>query len=186
MNRKLKIRIHNNKIFDFTYYCPSRNCKIINNTCCFKYYTGVSRYKRILIEELLLSNKNLNMSRALIRETYFSHFDKTGAVNIKNNNEGCSFLYKDEKGFYRCRIHSLCLDRSLNPFRYKPVACMLWPLIVFKYDGMVSLDVYEEYSSFPCSRDQRGLSLIVALRPQLEYILGENTYQQLQQMQLSS
>jgi len=182
MIRKLKIKIRNNKIFDFTYYCPSRNCKIIINTCCFKYYVGVSRYKRILIEELLQSNKKLNMSRALIRENYFSHFDKTGAAKIKNNNKGCSFLYKNKKGFYRCRIHKLCLDRSLNPFRYKPVACTLWPLIVFKYDGILSLDVYEEFSSFPCSHDQRGLPLIIALRPQLEYILGKKTYLQLQQI----
>lgn len=184
MAKASKLRVCNNKIFHLSYYCHSDGCKNINNSCCFKYYAGVSRYKRILIEKLFLNTRQSNFSKASIRRTHFSYFDKNGSANIKRDNRGCSFLYKDKNGFYRCRIHSLCLNKSLNPFRYKPVACINWPLIICKYNNTISLDIYKEFPLFPCSTDRRGIPLIIALRPQLEYILGKNKFQQLQRMQL--
>ena len=44
----------------------------------------------------------------------------------------CFFSITTEEGLYKCAIHSYCLYNKLNPAKYKPYTCSLFPLFAIK------------------------------------------------------
>lgn len=76
--------------------------------------------------QIIPDNQRKNLVPILESDSLYT---KSGAVTTKGNPDGnCFFSYKTELGSSKCAIHAYCLEHGLNPAKYKPYTCSMFPL----------------------------------------------------------
>jgi hypothetical protein len=110
---------------------------IIDNSCCARYQVPVTDWDRHKLAEILpLVRKRLDKSHPLVVDDTDPPYevDDEFAFLMKDQPNGaCQFvLYKD--GLTSCAIHKTCLEEKLDPWKYKPLGCSLWPAALVDYE----------------------------------------------------
>lgn len=60
----------------------------------------------------------------------------THIVTLENGHDGCGFLY-NRQGRYLCAIYSWAADNGLDPFDLWPFDCILYPIAIQPYKGIL-------------------------------------------------
>lgn len=82
------------------------------------------------IIQIIPENQRKNLVPVLKSDSLYT---KSGAVTTKGNPDGnCFFSYKTDNGYSKCAIHAYCLENGLNPVKYKPYTCSLFPLFAIR------------------------------------------------------
>lgn len=72
----------------------------------------------------------------------------------------CALAYCAKDGSVWCGVHSAALDAGVDPWVWKPMECLLWPLALSE-DPVPVLGIQEDAAEFPCikkrSRRAKGL-----------------------------
>jgi hypothetical protein len=134
------------------------------------------------------------------REMIFKYLDDTQQHNVNNwfedtseddldypsgksigtmiYNDKCVFLNKEGM----CSLQITGLREGIGPWAIKPFFCVAFPITVD--EGVLTFDDYQQGSSHCCSvEDTKRATLIDACKVELEYMLGEQAYQQLKEIQ---
>lgn len=101
------------------------------------------------VVEIIPDNQSKNLIPILKSDSLYT---KSGAVTTKGNPDGhCFFSYKvGDMEYSKCAIHAYCLENGLNPVKYKPYTCSLFPLFAVRTpsNNTVVMCANKETSSF--------------------------------------
>ena len=100
------------------------------------------------------------------------------AVGTEVYNDKCVFLRKDG----RCSVQLVSAEKFNDPWRIKPYFCVAFPISID--NGVVTFDDYQQDKAHCCSIvPHADVSLVESCKAELEYVLGKEGYQQLQDYQ---
>ena len=92
-------------------------------------------------------------------------------------NDKCAFLRKDGK----CSIQVYGTESKLGAWSLKPFYCIAFPISVD--DGFLTFDDYRQGEAKCCSvYKENGTSIVKACKDELIFVLGEEDYKKLDQM----
>ena len=102
-------------------------------------------------------------------------FPSGHAVGTEVHNGKCVFLDRDR----RCTLQLLGVKKYNDPWKIKPYYCIAFPIYVDK--GLVTFDDSQQGKSECCSIvPDAGIPLIDSCKAELEHVLGNEGYRQLQ------
>lgn len=102
------------------------------------------------------------------------------AVGTEVFNDKCVFLRKDG----RCSVQLVSVEKYNDPWKIKPYYCVAFPIAVD--NGVLTYDDYQDGKTQCCSivRDTDA-TLVESCKAELEYVLGKEGYEQLQNYQIT-
>ncbi|MHB1049649.1 MAG: DUF3109 family protein [Bacteroidota bacterium] len=96
------------------------------------------------------------------------------SVGTEVHNDKCTFLRKDG----RCSVQLVSAEKYNDPWKIKPFFCVAFPVCV--EDGVLTFDDYQQGDATCCSVvGDTDTMLIDSCKPELEYVLGKDGYQEL-------
>ena len=149
------VEVHKNsiiKIDNFAFDMNSLNTPILLSKCldCEKYQEenccpgspySMPDYQKEDLRSILPGVIGF-MPEGQVEEKYSSNLDsiftKGNSVVCHGNREGRCIFSFHQNGVPKCAIHGYCLENNLNPFKYKPFICSLFPLFAVEFpSGLV-------------------------------------------------
>jgi hypothetical protein len=188
-------------LFGTRFRCDSKTCAMLDRpsgveSCCQEYYVNLTLEERDRIvargEEVieLLSRKD---PRRVNRERKIeSFFDDRNTIELAKEDNRCAFSYRDDSGQLWCGLHSLAMEKNWPINSIKPVTCILFPLVVFRFhngDILLSANTGEvermfagtkEPLALPCLLQQVGDPMYVECRSGIEMAFGAQFYESLE------
>lgn len=108
-----------------------------------------------------------------------SDFPSGYAVGTEVINDKCAFLREDG----RCSVQLLSDEKYNDPWKIKPYFCVAFPICLD--NNVVTFDEYQQDNTSCCSIiSDSGTSLVESCKAELIYILGEDGYKELLEMQM--
>lgn len=156
-------------IFTFKFGCKC------NGQCChYGVYTDLKEHELIMsLKDRLIPLMDETQTKNI--EDWFEEpekdedFDSGVAVGTELYNKKCVFLDKDGL----CIIQRLAIEEGANPWKYKPLYCILFPLTIF--EGALTID-YEHMDRLShCNKADKHTSTIYEYcRNELIHLFGED------------
>ena len=117
-------------------------------------------------------------------------FLESHTISLAKEKGRCAFSYRDAGGQLRCGIHSLALEKGVPVASIKPLACVLFPLVIYRFEnGEILLTATsretgplfgrDKDSDLPCLKNQAGDPMFIECRMAIEAGFGEAFYQRL-------
>jgi len=117
-------------------------------------------------------------------------FEESHTISLAKEKGRCAFSYRDGSGQLRCGIHSLALEKGVPVASIKPLACVLFPIVIYRFENgeilltatsreTSSLFGREKDSELPCLRVEQGDPMFIECRMAIEAGFGEAFYQHL-------
>ena len=143
-----KYRFEIEDLLAYSFECNTKEtitCVKNKTSCCniFVVDTTLAKINRIVsifdtIAEFCPNIKNDN--------EYVNPFEREQGNQYfidKKSDEYCVFSYFDKNKALKCGIHSAALTMNKDPFYFKPLPCLMWPLALYNNKGKVeiSLDI---------------------------------------------
>jgi Protein of unknown function (DUF3109) len=186
-------------IFKTHFRCDTRTCAGIDRgpgieSCCTDYDVEITpeEHARILengdaVIELLRRHDG---ERVTPERTIGEFFLESHTISLAKEKGRCAFSYRDAGGQLRCGIHSLALEKGVPVPSIKPLACVLFPIVIYRFENgetlltatsreTSSLFGREKDSELPCLRAEQGDPMFVECRMAIEAGFGEAFYQRL-------
>lgn len=162
------------KIFTFPFGC---RC---NGECCFYgVYTDLEEYETILsIKDKLIplmdETQTTDVSKWFEEPVEDTDFKSGKCVGTELHEGKCVFL--DKKGL--CVIQRLAIEEGENPWKYKPLYCVLFPLTI--YEGALTIDEEHIDRLKYCNKvNVKESTLFDFCKGEIVHLLGEEGLQKL-------
>jgi uncharacterized protein DUF3109 len=120
-----------------------------------------------------------------------SFFDDRNSIELVKEDGRCVFSYRDEAGQLWCGLHALALEKGWPVESIKPITCILFPLVVFRFENgemlltATSEEIERMFASpkeslkLPCLLQQAGDPMYVELRNAIQMAFGKRFYESL-------
>ena len=171
-----------------------------HRTCCGGYAPRISSKEKERIDTILPEiMERFPAVKELVEEEegYYEWDEEYDRVLARPTEGWCIFMAKDptEFGFHACMLHIFCKEKGLDPFLYKPSACLMFPLVLMDVDEdenimLVSKHSHEVssvgedddgYLELTCCSPNRLAKrpLYLEMKDTLVYMFGEEVWQKL-------
>jgi len=187
-------------LFATRFRCDSKTCAMVDRpagieSCCQEYYVQLTLAERDRITNRgaegveFLSRKD--PARVKPDRDISTFFDDRNTIELLKEDGRCVFSYRDEKGQLWCGLHSLALEKGWPIESIKPTTCILFPLVVFRFENgdllltATSEEVERMFASpkeslkLPCLLKQAGDPMYVECRSAIETAFGKPFYDRL-------
>lgn len=161
----------------FVKHCDIKICA--GECCYYGVYTDLKEYEKIMsIKDRII--KSMDASQPTDPEVWFEEqeedddFESGIAVGTEVHNGKCVFL--DKEGF--CTLQKIAYEDGEFKWKYKPIYCILFPLVIF--EGAITVDDEHLERMHHCSKVENQVSTVFeCCKSELLYILGEKGFQEL-------
>jgi hypothetical protein len=194
------ILVDTRALFRTRFHCDSKTCAMLDRpagveSCCQEYFVEVTVEERDRIFAHagdvveLLSRKD--PARVKPDRDIASFFDDKNSIELVKEDNRCAFSYRDEAGQLWCGLHALALEKGWPIESVKPITCILFPLVVFRFENgdllltATSEEVERMFASpkeslkLPCLLKQAGDPMFMECRSAIVLSFGEAFYQRL-------
>lgn len=188
-------------MFETRFHCDTVKCAALNRnpadeSCCTHYTVEITPdEKRRIVDQApavidFLSRND--PSRVGPDRDIESFFQAEHSVHLAKEQSRCSFSWRDLNGKLWCGLHSLALERGLPLAAIKPMACILFPLVVYRFENGELLltassrdteklfDGAKDSDFLPCLKQQDGDLMFRECRTAIEVGFGTDFYRQLE------
>lgn len=193
------IKVDAGALFGTRFRCDTRTCAGIDRapgteSCCTDYDVEITPDERARIAEnadgvLELLSRH-DGDRVTSARSVAEFFEDSHTISLAKEKGRCAFSYRDVAGQLRCGLHSLALEKGLPVTSIKPLACVLFPVVIYRFeDGEVLLTTTSRETSslfggakdwqLPCLKVQQGDPMFIECRMAIEAGFGEAFYQRL-------
>jgi hypothetical protein len=189
-------------LFKTHFRCDTRTCAGVDRgpgieSCCTDYDVEITpeEHARIVengdaVIELLSRHDG---ERVTPGRTIAELFLESHTISLAKEKGRCAFSYRDGGGQLRCGLHSLALEKGVPVPSIKPLACVLFPIVIYRFENgetlltatsreTSSLFGREKDSELPCLRAEQGDPMFIECRMAIEAGFGEAFYQRLAQV----
>jgi hypothetical protein len=186
-------------IFKIRFRCDTRTCAGIDRgrgieSCCTDYEVEITPEEHARIVEngdaVLQLLRRHDGKRVAAGRKIGEFFMEGHAILLAKEQRRCAFSYRDAGGQLRCGIHSLALEKGVPVASIKPLACVLFPLVIYRFENGETLLTAtsretgplfgrEKDTELPCLRMEQGDPMYVECRMAIEAGFGEAFYQRL-------
>lgn len=186
-------------MFRTRFECDSNTCASLTRrgkteSCCMEYDVEITpeEHGRIMahaaeVIEFLAENDS---GRVKADRSINSLFKIDHAIHLVKEKKRCGFSFRDPKGRLWCGLHGLALKKGIPVDSIKPVACILFPLVTFRFENgdmlltALSTDTEPLFDAsdsnhLPCLRNPRGPLMFEFCRSGVELAFGREFYQRL-------
>ena len=186
-------------LFRTRFRCDTRTCAGIDRgpgveSCCTDYDVEITpeEHARIVehgeaVVELLNRHDGERVARGRAIGGFFL---ESHTIALAKEEGRCAFSYRDTGGQLRCGIHSLALQKGIPVASIKPLACVLFPIVIYRFENgdtlltatsreTSSLFGREKDAELPCLRAAQGAPMFIECRMAIEAGFGEAFYQRL-------
>lgn len=134
------------------YECRPELCRNVKS-CCARYEVclGAREIARITGMMPHVVNYAPHLQDGEDYDNPFEQVERNLFAIDEDEDECCTFAYKNTEGCTLCSIHSAALDIGVDWEKVKPKACVLWPLSLSE-DRPPILYVQENAFDFPCNK----------------------------------
>jgi Fe-S-cluster containining protein len=187
-------------VFRTRFRCDSTMCAGVGrpektDSCCMEYEVEITPKERERIEahsaDVLAYLRRQEPRRIGGRRSLKTFFDDDHTVVLKKEEGRCAFSYRDENNKLWCGLHSMALERGMPIESIKPMACILFPLVVYRFENDDILltatsratgrlfDGLKDWELLPCLKLSSGPRMYEECKPAIEIALGSAFYQRL-------
>lgn len=159
-------------------------CRCVGGECCnYGVYTDFKEFEKVIslkdeIIEKLDESQSKNVDDWFESPEKDTDFESGVAVGTNIINDKCTFL--DKHGL--CTLQKLSLSKGLHKWTYKPIYCVLFPLVISQ--GILSVDDEHIDRLTACNRNPDANNTIFdSCKEELQYLLGEDGFEQLEKYQ---
>lgn len=162
----------------FVKACDICNCS--GECCYYGVYTDKLEHDRIMemkdrIIEVMDDSQTKDFNKWFEAPEKDEDFDSGIAYGTEVHNGKCVFL--DKQGF--CTLQSVAMANSEFKWKYKPLYCILFPLVIF--NGALTVDTEHLERMHYCSKAENQVSTVFdACSNELIYLLGEDGFAELE------
>ncbi len=194
------VMVDGRALFATRFRCDSKTCAMVDRpqgveSCCEEYFVELTLAERDRIIERgaevveFLSRKD--PGRVAPNRDIASFFDDRNTIELRKEDNRCVFSYRDEAGQLWCGLHALALHKGWPIESIKPVTCILFPLVVFRFENgeMLLTATSEEVErmfanpkeslKLPCLLKQAGDPMYIECRSAIETAFGKTFYEHL-------
>jgi hypothetical protein len=187
-------------LFRTRFRCDSKTCSLPGReseveSCCQEYDVEITPAERDRIVahagdvvEFLAANdpKRVKPGRQID-----SFFKERNIIELAKEDGRCAFSYRDSTGQLWCGLHSLALEKGMPLEAIKPIACILFPLVVCRFENGDTLltstsseteqlfDGAKESNKLPCLKLQTADPMFMECRTAIEVAFGDGFYERL-------
>ena len=153
---------------------------ICSGECCYYgVYTDLKEYEKIMeIKEKVIAAMDDSQTKDV--DKWFEapeedeDFDSGIAVGTEVYNGKCVFL--DKQGF--CTLQKIAMEAGEFKWKYKPLYCILFPLVIF--EGAITVDDDHLGRMHYCNKTENQSSTIFdCCKNELKYLLGDKGFEEL-------
>lgn len=162
------------KIFTFPFGCKC------NGECChYGVYTDYKEYELILslkdrLIPLMDETQTTDVAKWFEEPVEDADFESGKCVGTELHEKKCVFL--DKNGL--CVIQRLAIEEGANPWKYKPLYCILFPLTI--YEGALTIDEEHIDRLHYCNKvNVQPANLFEFCKGEIVHLLGEDGLKQL-------
>ena len=186
-------------IFKTRFRCDTRTCAGIDRgpgieSCCTDYEVEITPEEHARILEnggaLLELLRRHDGERVAAGRKIGEFFLESHTISLAKEQSRCAFSYRDTGGQLRCGIHSLALEKGVAIASIKPLACVLFPLVIYRFENGETLLTAtsretgplfgrEKDAELPCLKMEQGDPMFVECRMAIEAGFGEAFYHRL-------
>jgi len=186
-------------IFQTRFQCDTRSCASMDRgadieSCCTDYHVEITpeEKERIVanaggIFELL---GRFEGDRIGPHRKIDEFFEESHSIALAKEKGRCAFSYRDASGMLRCGLHSLALEKGVPVASIKPLTCVFFPLVVYRFENGQTLltaisdetgDLMEgeKDTNLPCLRMKKGDPMFVECRMAIETGFGSAFFEHL-------
>lgn len=167
-------------IFTFKFGCKC------NGQCChYGVYADLKEHEVIMglkdrLIPLMDETQTTDINKWFEAPEEDEDFESGVAVGTELHNKKCVFL--DKEGL--CIIQKLAINEGANPWKYKPLYCILFPLTIF--EGALTIDNEHMDRLSHCNKAEKYTSTIYDYcRNELLHLFGEDGMAQLDEYKQS-
>jgi hypothetical protein len=187
-------------LFDTRFRCDSERCAKIGGgekSCCTHYDVEITAEERDHIRSeaaaVIEFLSRTDPARVKPSRDINEFFSETLTIQLRKERRRCAFSFRDCSGKLWCGLHALALERGLPVESIKPVTCILFPLVVYRFengDTLLTASSLQTESMFDggaknpskllvCIREQDGPRLYQECRSAIEFAFGEDFFAKL-------
>ncbi|HKN01371.1 MAG TPA: DUF3109 family protein [Candidatus Binataceae bacterium] len=186
-------------LFETRFRCDTRTCAGIDRdhsteSCCTDYQVEITPEERNRIvangDEIIALLHRYDGDRVTAGRKVTEFFGESNQTLLVKEKGRCGFSYRDGQGQLRCGIHSLALEKGVPVASIKPLTCVLFPLVVYRFEtgetfltaisrDTASLLEAENDLLLPCLKMQQGDPMFAECRMAIEAGFGEAFYNRL-------
>ncbi|MFC2134271.1 DUF3109 family protein [Bacteroidota bacterium] len=148
--------------------------------CYYGVYTDLKEHDLILeikekIIEAMDDSQTKDVNRWFEKPEKDEDFESGIAVGTEVYNDKCVFL--DRKGY--CTLQKIAMDEGEYKWKYKPLYCILFPLVI--YEGALTVDDDHLKRMHYCSKSESQTStLYECCKEEIKHLLGEKGFNELE------
>jgi len=159
---------------------------ICSGECCYYgVYTDYAEYKTIMkmksrIIKAMDDSQTKDVKKWFEEPEEDPDFDSGWAVGTEIHNGKCVFL--DRQGF--CTLQKIAMDEGVDRWKYKPLYCILFPLVI--YEGALTVDDDHLNRLHYCNKPENQNSTIYdCCKNEIKHLLGEEGFIELEKYRKS-
>src|SRR5271166_2171403 len=114
-------------------------------------------------------------------------FSDALTIELRKERRRCAFSFRDSCGKLWCGLHALALERGFPVESIKPVTCILFPLVIYRFEnGDILLTASSRHTELMfdggakkpskllvCIREQEGAPMYEECRVAIEFAFGQ-------------
>lgn len=155
-------------------------CFCSGECCYYGVYTDKSEHELIIsMKDRII--KSMDDSQTKDVEDWFEapepddDFPSGIAVGTEVHNGKCVFL--DRQGF--CTLQKIAMEDGESKWKYKPLYCILFPLVIF--EGVLTVDDDHLGRMHFCSKEVNQVSTVYdCCKNELKHVLGDDGFRELE------
>jgi len=189
-------------LFETRFRCDTRTCASVGRapgieSCCTDYEVEITpeEHARIVArgEAVVALLNRYDGARVTPGRTIGEFFIESHTIALGKEQARCAFSYRDPDGQLRCGLHSLALEQGAPVDSIKPLACVLFPIVIYRFENGETLLTAtsretaplfgrEKDTELPCLRVQQGDPMYVECRMAIEAGFGKSFYARLERV----
>ena len=186
-------------MFRTRFHCDTRICAGIDRdreteSCCTDYEVEITPQEKERIvanaDAVLELLSRYDAGRVNVQRSISEFFEESHSISLAKEKGRCAFSYRDPEGRLRCGLHSLALEKNVPVASIKPLTCVFFPLVVYRFDNgetlltAISSDTAglmegANDTQLPCLRVQQGDPMFMECRTAIETGFGPTFFAQL-------
>lgn len=151
-------------------------CTCSGECCYYGVYTDKYEHDKILeSKERVIKSMDDSQTKDITK--WFEapeedeDFESGIAVGTELHNGKCVFL--DKEGY--CTLQKIAMEDGLDSWKYKPLYCILFPLVIF--EDAITVDTDHLDRMHYCNKIENQTSIIFeTCKKELKYLLGEKDF----------
>lgn len=154
-------------------------CVCSGECCYYGVYTDIKEYEKIMsVKERIITAMDDSQTKNI--DEWFEEpeedpdFESGVAVGTEVYNGKCVFL--DKQGF--CTLQKMALNENEFKWKYKPLYCILFPLVIDQ--GAITVDTDHLGRMHYCNKpDNQSSTIFECCKNELMHLLGEKGFEEL-------